>query len=294
MSGMEREVVLGGNIFRLFSGWSDASPRSLVFQIYAQAADNFPVLQHHHETYFDHEQFLMLPLLLSRVLIAPQAEDKLCKDFLNTIPLISLLGNKAMRPRHWMMLMKATGKSIPARKMSQFSLSTWHAGYHDMSSLRMLRRMCRIGFLKRTPHDHPALLLFSRLSLPRSTGKQFVPPYEDPQLKLGGLLALNLHEFSSDVEEIADQVHCSTPSRFTPRDVAFVAFNYCIPTLFGKANVFLYFRLNPFERHSFTIRSHIHRRSKRRRWRLHCLSSQSDGTTLSGVWIPIRVGMYLC
>lgn len=39
-----------------------------------------------------------------------------------------------------------------------------------------------------------------------STGKQFVPPYEDPQLKLGGLLALNLHEFSSDVEEIADQV----------------------------------------------------------------------------------------
>lgn len=40
-----------------------------------------------------------------------QAEDKLCKDFLNTIPLISLLGNKAMRPRHWIMLMKATGKS---------------------------------------------------------------------------------------------------------------------------------------------------------------------------------------
>ncbi|CBJ30911.1 Dynein heavy chain family dynein heavy chain [Ectocarpus siliculosus] len=75
---------------------------------------------------------------------AYKAEDKLCKDFLNTIPLISLLGNKAMRPRHWMMLMKATGKD-------------------------------------------------------------FVPPYQDPQLKLGGLLALNLHEFSSDVEEIADQ-----------------------------------------------------------------------------------------
>eukprot|EP00904_Undaria_pinnatifida_P003126 jgi/Undpi1/12814/HiC_scaffold_7.g02481.m1 len=75
---------------------------------------------------------------------AYKAEDKLCKDFLNTIPLISLLGNKAMRPRHWLMLMKATGKD-------------------------------------------------------------FVPPYEDPDLKLGGLLALNLHEFSSDVEEIADQ-----------------------------------------------------------------------------------------
>lgn len=39
-------------------------------------------------------------------------------------------------------------------------------------------------------------------------GKDFVPPYEDPELKLGGLLALNLHEFSSDVEEIADQVPC--------------------------------------------------------------------------------------
>eukprot|EP00903_Cladosiphon_okamuranus_P015249 g14093.t1 len=80
----------------------------------------------------------------SKEVLWSEAEDKLCKDFLNTIPLISLLGNKAMRPRHWMMLMKATGK-------------------------------------------------------------QFIPPYEDPQLKLGGLLALNLHEFSSDVEEIADQ-----------------------------------------------------------------------------------------
>lgn len=37
-------------------------------------------------------------------------------------------------------------------------------------------------------------------------GKDFTPPYDDPNLKLGGLLALNLHEFSSDVEEIADQV----------------------------------------------------------------------------------------
>lgn len=33
-----------------------------------------------------------------------------------------------------------------------------------------------------------------------------MPPYEDLNLKLGGLLALNLHEFSNDVEEICDQV----------------------------------------------------------------------------------------
>jgi len=70
--------------------------------------------------------------------------DKICKDFVNTIPLISSLGSKAMRPRHWALLKKATGKD-------------------------------------------------------------FVPPYEDTHLKLGGLLALNLHEFSNDVEEICDQ-----------------------------------------------------------------------------------------
>lgn len=34
--------------------------------------------------------------------------DKRCKDFLSTIPLIALLGAKAMRPRHWKLLMKAS------------------------------------------------------------------------------------------------------------------------------------------------------------------------------------------
>ncbi|CAM9266952.1 unnamed protein product [Chrysoparadoxa australica] len=75
---------------------------------------------------------------------AYKAVDKTAKDFVNTIPLISLLGHKSMRPRHWEMLQKATGKT-------------------------------------------------------------FKPPYEDPDLKLGQLLALNLHEFSGDVEEICDQ-----------------------------------------------------------------------------------------
>lgn len=62
---------------------------------------------------------------------------------------------------------------------------------------------------------HPAFCLF----FCRATGKQFVPPYEDPQLKLGGLLALNLHEFSSDVEEIADQVGTQLVSRVSLADV---------------------------------------------------------------------------
>lgn len=70
--------------------------------------------------------------------------DKYCKDFLNTIPLLQLLGSKAMRPRHWVMLQKATAKD-------------------------------------------------------------FTPPYEDPELLVGGILALNLHEFTNDVEEICDQ-----------------------------------------------------------------------------------------
>ncbi len=39
--------------------------------------------------------------------------ETLCKDFLATIPLISLLGQEAMRRRHWVLLQKATGKNFP-------------------------------------------------------------------------------------------------------------------------------------------------------------------------------------
>jgi dynein heavy chain len=73
-----------------------------------------------------------------------QAADKMSKDFLNTIPLVTLLAAKCMRPRHWMALKTATKK-------------------------------------------------------------EFTPPYEDPQVLLGSMLALNLHEYTNDVEEIADQ-----------------------------------------------------------------------------------------
>jgi dynein heavy chain, axonemal len=38
--------------------------------------------------------------------------DKACKDFMNTIPLVTALGSKAMRPRHWTLLKKATGKEF--------------------------------------------------------------------------------------------------------------------------------------------------------------------------------------
>jgi dynein heavy chain, axonemal len=41
-----------------------------------------------------------------------KAADKMSKDFLNTIPLISLLGAKFMRPRHWDMLKTATKKNF--------------------------------------------------------------------------------------------------------------------------------------------------------------------------------------
>jgi dynein heavy chain len=41
--------------------------------------------------------------------------------------------------------------------------------------------------------------------LRQATGKEFVPPHEDEDLQLGGILGLNLHEFNSDVEEICDQ-----------------------------------------------------------------------------------------
>ena len=36
----------------------------------------------------------------------------------------------------------------------------------------------------------------------RKATKEFVPPHEDEDLQLGGLLSLNLHEFNTDVEEI--------------------------------------------------------------------------------------------
>jgi dynein heavy chain len=72
------------------------------------------------------------------------AADKLSKDFLNTVPLVSLLAAKSMRERHWEAL-----KTV--------------------------------------------------------TKKNFVPPYEDKEQILGGILALNLHEFTGDVEDICDQ-----------------------------------------------------------------------------------------
>lgn len=75
---------------------------------------------------------------------AYKAADKMSKDFLATIPLISMLAAKSMRDRHWEMLKQVTKK-------------------------------------------------------------EFTPPYADKQLLLGGILALNLHEFTGDVEEICDQ-----------------------------------------------------------------------------------------
>ena len=41
--------------------------------------------------------------------------------------------------------------------------------------------------------------------LMKATKKEFVPPHLDADLLLGGLLALDLHEFTNDVEEICDQ-----------------------------------------------------------------------------------------
>ena len=40
---------------------------------------------------------------------AYQSLDKICKDFLATVPLIVLLRSKCIRPRHWQSLKKATG-----------------------------------------------------------------------------------------------------------------------------------------------------------------------------------------
>jgi len=73
--------------------------------------------------------------------------DKLCKNFLSTIPLITLLRAKSMRPRHWKLLIKATNAD------------------------------------------------------------SFIPPCDDENIRLGGLLALDLHKISNEVEEICDQAN---------------------------------------------------------------------------------------
>lgn len=65
------------------------------------------------------------------------------------------------------------------------------------------------------------------------SGKTFVPPYEDPQLKLGGLLALNLHEFSSDVEEIADQVCCPDLWLFLVRVLRYMYCQWMMQIMIG-------------------------------------------------------------
>lgn len=70
--------------------------------------------------------------------------DKRSKFFLNTIPLISLLGAKCIQVRHW-------------------------------EALKIV------------------------------TKRDFVPPYENPDMKLRSILELKLHEFSNDIEEISDQ-----------------------------------------------------------------------------------------
>jgi dynein heavy chain len=41
--------------------------------------------------------------------------------------------------------------------------------------------------------------------LAKATGKAFTPPPEDPHLLMSGILDLQLHKFSADVEEICDQ-----------------------------------------------------------------------------------------
>lgn len=47
------------------------------------------------------------------------------KDFLNTCPLIAALGHSSMRPRHWSMLMEATGKTFtPPHEDDQLKVGT--------------------------------------------------------------------------------------------------------------------------------------------------------------------------
>lgn len=52
---------------------------------------------------------------------------------------------------------------------------------------------------------HPSMRLRHWGYLMKTTGKDFTPPMEDPNMTLGSILSLNLHEYAADVEEICDQ-----------------------------------------------------------------------------------------
>eukprot|EP01138_Halocafeteria_seosinensis_P009362 gb/GECG01009567.1/.p1 GENE.gb/GECG01009567.1/~~gb/GECG01009567.1/.p1 ORF type:complete len:4452 (+),score=647.06 gb/GECG01009567.1/:1-13356(+) len=52
---------------------------------------------------------------------------------------------------------------------------------------------------------HPSMRMRHWEMLQKATGQNFTPPPNDPDLKLEGLLALQLHRFQTDVEEITDQ-----------------------------------------------------------------------------------------
>jgi dynein heavy chain len=52
---------------------------------------------------------------------------------------------------------------------------------------------------------HPSMRERHWKQLMEATGKTFTPPMDDPTLKLQGLLDLNLHEYTNDVEEITDK-----------------------------------------------------------------------------------------
>ena len=52
---------------------------------------------------------------------------------------------------------------------------------------------------------HPSMRPRHWQMLMDHTGKKFTPPHEDPSMKLAEVLALRLHEYGSDVEDITDQ-----------------------------------------------------------------------------------------
>ena len=52
---------------------------------------------------------------------------------------------------------------------------------------------------------HPSMRMRHWEMMQKATGQNFTPPPNDPDLKLEGLLALQLHRFQTDVEEITDQ-----------------------------------------------------------------------------------------
>lgn len=132
--------------------------------------------------------------------------DQEIKDFLNTCPLVQALTHKSMRPRHWEMLMSATGVEFtPPHKNPDMELDVRGLSV----GIGLVASVASVALVP--PHTHttlPSPRDVHHMTPPHRltaspTCLDAPPPRALPVVQ--ALLELQLHTFTADVEEITDQ-----------------------------------------------------------------------------------------